>query len=148
VSVQGGPLGGAGIANGAGKAGDWGMPIGGPSNVNDSHDHVVWTAGDFPSGNIGVTASLRRRRRARVERQIPQLSRDSSTDFSDYGTEEEEDAIYEDGNLSGVRHVYRDDTWSTNFFTYDPKPKDFLGRRDTSRFFAHIPSILTLFELF
>jgi hypothetical protein len=33
-------------------------------------------------------------------------------------------------------------------FTYDPKPREFLGRRGTEKFFAHMPIILQLFELF
>jgi hypothetical protein len=50
--------------------------------------------------------------------------------------------------MSAVKHVYRDETWSTKFFTYDPKPKEFLGRMGTTKFFVHMPSLLTLFELF
>jgi hypothetical protein len=69
------------------------------------------------------------------------------SDISEYETEEE-DVNSGEGDLTGVKHVYKVDTWSTKFFTYDPKPKDFLGRMGTTNFFAYIPSILTLFELF
>lgn len=51
-------------------------------------------------------------------------------------------------DVNGIKHVYWDDTWSTNFFTYGPKPKEFLGRMGTTKLFTHIPSIFTLFELF
>ena len=47
-----------------------------------------------------------------------------------------------------MKHVYRDETWSQSFFTYDPKPQEFIGRRDTMQFFYHIPTILQLFEFF
>jgi hypothetical protein len=70
------------------------------------------------------------------------------SDISEYETDEDEDGDSGLGDVSGVQHAYGDETWSTNFFTYDPKPKEFLGRMDTTKFFAHIPSILTLFELF
>jgi hypothetical protein len=62
--------------------------------------------------------------------------------------EEEGDTSTGDGDMHGVRHVYRDETWSTKFFTYDPKPKEFRGRMGTTKFFVHMPSLLTLFELF
>jgi hypothetical protein len=66
-----------------------------------------------------------------------------SDDSSEYFTDDE-------GGVenNGVKHAYRDETWSQDFFTYDPKPKQFLGRRGTSKFFDHIPTILQLFELF
>jgi hypothetical protein len=31
---------------------------------------------------------------------------------------------------------------------YDPKPKDFIGRRGTVQFFNQLPTMLQLFELF
>jgi hypothetical protein len=51
-----------------------------------------------------------------------------------------------DGNLgdvesNGVKHVYRDETWSQDFFTYDLKPQEFLGWRNTSQF-------LTTYQVF
>jgi hypothetical protein len=98
--------------------------------------------------NTRVTTPGRRPRRARVPCEITQLSEGSFGDISEYETEEEADANTEDGDMSVVKHVYRDETWSTKFFTYDPKPKEFIGRRDTIKFFAHMPSLLTLFELF
>jgi hypothetical protein len=48
----------------------------------------------------------------------------------------------EDSLIDGVKHVYRNETWSQNSFTYDPKPKDFIGRRGTTQFFHQLPIIL------
>jgi hypothetical protein len=110
----------------------------------------VWRVGgraDRPEVNIGVTVPVRTRRRTKVESLFLQLSDGSSIDISEYGTEEE-DSNSEDGDLSVLKHVYRDETWSTNFFTYDPKPRHFRGRMGTTKFFVYIPSILTFFELF
>jgi hypothetical protein len=98
--------------------------------------------------NTGDTTPLRRNRRTRADYDITQLNVGSLRDISDYETEEEEEAISGDGDGSGVNHEFRDDTWSTKYFTYDPKPKDFTGRMDTTQFFANVPSILTLFGLF
>jgi hypothetical protein len=120
------------VHNAEGVAGFPDMDIGGPNG------DYGWQAsgpsrGDFGGPvNIGVTPSLRRRRRSRVNCPIIQLSGASNSDISDYETEDEEDGNTGQGDLSGLKHVYRDDTWSTNFFTYDPKPKEFLGRMGTS----------------
>jgi hypothetical protein len=31
------------------------------------------------------------------------------------------------GDGTGIKHVYRDDTWKHEYFTYDPKPHNFVG---------------------
>ena len=68
-------------------------------------------------------------------------------DISEYEMEKEDDEKIGNGDMSGMKHAYQDETWSTKFFTYDPKPKEFTGRMDITKFFVHIPSLLTLFEL-
>lgn len=50
--------------------------------------------------------------------------------------------------MSGLRHEYEDSTWSQEFFTYDPKPREFTGFPSLRTFFVGIPTILQLFELF
>jgi hypothetical protein len=70
------------------------------------------------------------------------------SDISKYGSEGEDETYMEDVDSNGFRHKYRDETWSQKCFTYDPKPQEFLGRRETMQFFHHLPSILQLFELF
>jgi hypothetical protein len=82
----------------------------------------------------------------RVQRKITQLST-WTNDFFDYGTDED------NGNagvpvMSGLRHEYEDSIWSQEFFTYDPKPREFTGSLGLRTFFAGIPTILQLFELF
>jgi hypothetical protein len=124
------------------------MDIGGPSTYYECSDFGGGNAQYTIPVNTGVTPAFRRRRRARVDSRIPELSGDSVSDISEYETDEDEDGNSGLGDVSGVQHAYGDETWSTKFFTYDPKPKEFLGRMGTTKFFAHIPSILTLFELF
>ena len=90
---------------------------------------------------------MQRQRRPKVYPHITQLSGGSSTSISDYDTEEEE-ANSRNGDFSGIKHVFRDETWTTKYFAYDQKPKEFIGRMGTTQFFAQIPSVLTLFEVF
>jgi hypothetical protein len=73
---------------------------------------------------------------------------ESKSDISEYDIEEGQDANREEGDFTRVKHAYRDETWSKKFFTYDPPPREFRGRRGTSRFFPHLRRILQLWELF
>jgi hypothetical protein len=98
--------------------------------------------------NPRVSSVFRRRRTMIVQRQVTQLSGRSESEISDYEIGEEDESNPEVVELNGVKHVYKDETWSQNFFTYDPKPKEFTGRSCTSRVFPHLPSILQLWELF
>jgi hypothetical protein len=83
-----------------------------------------------------------RRRGQRVEGLFSQLSLESFTDNSEYDSEVQEDANMEDVVSDGIRHAYRDETWSQKCFTYDPKLQEFLGRQGTMQFFYHFPTIL------
>jgi hypothetical protein len=67
--------------------------------------------------------------------------------FTDYETDEEI-ATEGDPVMTGVRHDFQDNTWSQDSFTYDPKPREFNGSQGPHSFFAGIPTILQLFELF
>jgi hypothetical protein len=125
-----------------------GMGMEGPSSGHDWQDFGPANNADHSPVNTAVTASLQRKVRHKVDCPIPQLSGDSISDISDYETKKEEDANSGEGDLSGVKHVYRDETWSIKSFTYDPKPKDFKGRMGSTKFFVQIPSNLILFELF
>jgi hypothetical protein len=49
---------------------------------------------------------------------------------------------------NGVKHLYRDECWSQNNFTYDSMPMEFLGRNGTIDDHYHAPTILFLFHLF
>jgi hypothetical protein len=98
--------------------------------------------------NQASVSQGRQRRRIRVQSQVAQLSEGSESEISEYEIEDDENAILGDAMTNGVKHVYRDETWSQRFFTYDPKPRDFIGRRGTSQFFHNLPTILQLFELF
>jgi hypothetical protein len=106
------------------------------------------TGEEYPPVDPPVTTSVTRRRKARADLLITKLSRSSASDISKYDTEEEEDGNLEDGDFNGIKHIFRDETWNTNSFNYEPKPKEFTRRMGTTQIFPHIPAILTLFELF
>jgi hypothetical protein len=89
-----------------------------------------------------------KRTRESARGQFPQLSPQSSSDISEYGSTGEEETNMEEALRDGIRHAYRDETWSQKSFTYDPQLQEFLGRRGTMQFFYNLPSILQLFELF
>jgi hypothetical protein len=105
-------------------------------------------AGKFSGMNQTCVSPVRKRRRIRVPRQVAQLSDGSESDISDYEIKEDEDVNVEDSGRDGMKHRYREETWSQGFLTNDPKPMDFLGRRSTSQFFRLVPTILQLFDLF
>jgi hypothetical protein len=67
--------------------------------------------------------------------------------FIGYETDEEI-ATEGDPVMTSVRHDFQDNTWSQDSFTYDPKPREFNGSQGPRSFFAGIPTILQLFELF
>jgi hypothetical protein len=98
--------------------------------------------------NQASVSQGRQRRRIRVQSQVAQLSEGSESEISEYEMEGEEEAIVEDSMIGGLRQKYCDGTWSQRFFTYDPKPRDILGRRGTTQFFRLIPTVLQLFDLF
>jgi hypothetical protein len=54
----------------------------------------------------------------------------------------EENANTWDPIINGVRHEFQDNTWSQDFFTYDPKPREFFGLHGPHSFFAGIPTLL------
>jgi hypothetical protein len=87
-----------------------------------------------------------RSRGPRVQRQVTQLSIESS-DFT--GSEsDEENANTWDPIMNGVRHEFQNNTWLQDFFTYDPKPREFSSFHGPHSFFAGIPTLLQLFDLF
>jgi hypothetical protein len=91
---------------------------------------------------------MRKRRMIRIPRQVAKLSEGSKSEISEYEMEEEDATNVGDSMTEGVKHAYRDETWSQSFFTYEPKPSDFVGRRSTTQFFHNLPTILQLFDLF
>jgi hypothetical protein len=109
---------------------------------------IMKGAGQGGQGNfVRMAGSIPRRRMTIVQRAATQLNAGSEEEFSKYESDED------DGNtgnpiLNDVRHEYRDETWTQEFFTYDPKPREFIGSRGPSAFFSQIPTILYLFHLF
>jgi hypothetical protein len=78
---------------------------------------------------------------ARVYCQVPELSEGFDIDNSSYEMQQNEEGGTEGVDLNGVKHAYRDETWSHNFFTYDLPPREFRGKRGASKFFAHLPTL-------
>ena len=89
-------------------------------------------AGNFSGMNQTCVSPVKKKRRIRVLKQVAQLSEGSESEISEYEMEEDEDVNIKDSGKDGVKHKYREETWSQSFFTYDPKPMDFLGRTGTS----------------
>ena len=47
----------------------------------------------------------------------------------------------------GIKHVYRNDIWKQEHFTYDPKPHDFVGESGPNFFWNQFPTMMQLFGL-
>jgi hypothetical protein len=90
--------------------------------------------------HVNMACTCQRRRRSKVQRATTQLSVGSEDDFSKYKTDED-DANIGDPILNDVRHDYEDASWSQEFFTYDPTPREYIGSRDPRTFFAQVPTI-------
>jgi hypothetical protein len=75
------------------------------------------------------------------------LSLGPEDNFSNYDSDEDI-ASAGDPLLSSVRDEFQDHTWSQEFFTYDPKPWEFTSSWGPTTFFAGIPTLLQLFDLF
>jgi hypothetical protein len=73
---------------------------------------------------------------------MTQLPVELGSEISEYETNDEDNGNSRDGESDAGRHAFRDETWSQEFFTYDPKPMEFIGRRGTSQFFQFIPTVL------
>jgi hypothetical protein len=123
---------------------------------------MIWTSSESPSANSetpnhafalegmghGAYGMRGRERRVFVHNDVATLSGALDSNISNYGSQEEEDGNMVVEDFNGVRHLYRDETWSQKHFTYSPKPMDFIGRRGTTQYFHHVPSPLHLFQLF
>ena len=89
---------------------------------------------------------VRGRGKRLVHSYVLQLSEDSD-DFSEFASDEENTST-RDPTMTAVRHEFEDSTWSQDFFTYDPKPREFTSSYGPRSFLARIPMLLQLFELF
>jgi hypothetical protein len=126
-----------------------------PGMASDSSGYENLNWGGFHGVNFGSFQTqspprppAQRGRTSRVEGNFPELSAGSRSDLSDYDSEGADDTNTMNVGSEALKHAYRDETWSQRSFTYDPKPREFLGRRGTQKFFAHMPTLLQLFELF
>jgi hypothetical protein len=74
------------------------------------------------------------RKRARVPTAVIQLSIGSHSSIPDYEIDVEDDANNENSDCDGIKHMFRDETWSQGNFTYDPPRMPFLGARYNAAF--------------
>jgi hypothetical protein len=89
-----------------------------------------------------------RKKRVRLPTAVTQLSTGLGSSIAEYETDLEDDADNENVNCDGIKHMFRDETWSQNNFTYDPPRMAFSGRQGTTRTFHRMPTMLALWELF
>ena len=89
--------------------------------------------GNLERGIEAHSSVIRKRKKHRNNIHFPKLNANSSGEF--YKTEEDDDAHMGDMVSEGLKHAYRDETWTQHSFTYASKPKAFVGRRGTMQFF-------------
>jgi hypothetical protein len=68
--------------------------------------------------------------------------------YEQEGLSEEESDGGDFDNGGGIKYTYRDDTWKQDHFTYDPKPRHFIGVSGPTRWWNQMPTMMQLFELF
>jgi hypothetical protein len=132
--------------DGAGPSSQWVRPCMGTEMNFHEHMNLGGFDGlDVESSRLHTLPNPvpQRGRTVRVQGHFPELS-----ELSQSESEDGDDANIMNVGNEALKHAYRDETWSQRSFTYDPKPREFLGRRGSQKFFAHMPTILTLFELF
>jgi hypothetical protein len=145
-------------------------PSGGQERVDADLERASWP-GPFPSngwepeyavpssaevqGEGPATRAVReritvyRRRRGRVQTNIPMMQSGSESSIHEFESEEEEGS---DGNghvdVNSVKYQYRNDTWGKENFTYNPKPMEFRGWEGGTQEWARFPTFMQLFALF
>jgi hypothetical protein len=108
-----------------------------------------------PVNTQGAAPAPRHRRRLRVQRSRPELSEGSSEEFLELSSESSDDVQDVDANgvpipvvEEGVRWDFRDETWNTCGFEYEPQPRPFLGTRGPIEYNHRLPTSMQLFNLF
>jgi hypothetical protein len=74
--------------------------------------------GSLERDTAAIGSSTARRKKQRNESHILELGRGSDNEFSEYDTKEEDDATRGDVVTDGLKHIYRNETWSQQSFTY------------------------------
>jgi hypothetical protein len=141
------------------------VPLGGHEGQQSAvHEHAGGGVGDGWGGGVGWAARyqqeaalhepamrlespppVRHQRLQRAPTHIGRVPTLNSSD-SDFSGEDNEGGI-EDPN--GVRHLYRDQTWTKEKFSFDPPPIDFTGVGGSrGSIFHRMPTFMMLFQLF
>jgi hypothetical protein len=115
---------------------DWDME----QNVAGSPGHGV-PGGSSSSVRPPVFPTERVQRGSRAPRNFELSDDDYSSDSDDEGGAT--------GDLNGIKHVYRDETWGKESFEYDPPRRAFTGcGGPTFEALRRMPTFLMLFHLF
>ena len=82
-----------------------------------------------------------------VQPLVTQLPEESYNFIEEYESEED------DGTIGPVvpddpGHIFGDETWNQEHFTYDPPPLEFDGCGSSTSFYEGLPTLLQLWELF
>jgi hypothetical protein len=95
--------------------------------------------GDQENNVIPYTTrdEARGRRRVGIPTTLTQLSIGLEGSIPDYETSVKDDEDNENSDCNGIKHMFRDETWSQTNFTYDPPCMPFLGRQDNAKFFQN-----------
>ena len=128
---------------------DWGSPS--PEHPLDFESNAVGHSQDGSFFNAHVTPVLPRQRRMRVLPQVTQLNDCLGSEFSETNDQEVDEGLQEgvpNTNMYGIKVLYRDETWTQNYCTYNPPMVEFLGRRGNTKFFENFSTILILWNLF
>jgi hypothetical protein len=143
----------------SGEGGGWAKCTTG-TYIWDGMDGGEWwgacdeVQGIYDRARLGVHSSTaegtgrRRSSRTNYYRSVAEQSVGSSSNMSGSETEEGNEPNRGIDDVNAVKYIYADETWSQKFFTYDPKPRIFVGRRGPTEAFHQVPSIAHLFDLF
>jgi hypothetical protein len=140
VEIQG--VGAVGGGHGGGRDAEHDPPVRQPTgSPNSTPPHRAAGTNSGPAERVEGKPSRFRRVARNLER-VPGFPNDEYSSMS----EEEEGAP---GDVNGISHLYRDETWGKGSLEYDPPRRGFTGCGDPT-FEAHhrMPMFLMLFHLF
>jgi hypothetical protein len=62
--------------------------------------------------------------------------------YEEEGLSEEESDGGDFDNGGGIKYTYCDATWKQDHLTYDPKPRDFIGVSEPTRWWNQMPTMM------
>jgi hypothetical protein len=89
---------------------------------------------DCKVANAVAVDPLRKKRRVLVKPHVIQFPAELGSEISEYEIDDENNANNGGGESDTARHAFRDETWFQEFFTYDSKHIEYIGRKGISYF--------------